>query len=233
MSATAARLGCKVRPAVPSVADGKCASSTSGRSQSDYAFIGEDPDAPDNRLRVRILIWSLPTPVCIPLDAYGNAVLEGLPKPDRLVALEYLAMHLALVVIPEPGSRPYHQATPLDETLYATLSTLRSRKVLGLCVVNWVHRRLKPPRGGKKHSWECSALPSSGGRRIWEIYGNPVACGEVSRSLGSIDSTVDSTTDSTMIQLKLRKSTVQRVIPWGVHWEPMGSSRVRQGFREK
>src|SRR5262252_8630535 len=49
------------------------------------------------------------------------------------------------------GSRPYHQATPLDETLYATLSTLRSREVLGrngyLCVVNWVHRRLKPPRG--------------------------------------------------------------------------------------
>src|SRR6516165_4492976 len=29
-----------------------------------------------------------------------------------------------------------------------------------------VHRRLKPPRGGKKHSWECRALPSSGGRRI-------------------------------------------------------------------
>jgi len=86
---------------VPSVADGKCASSTPGRSQSDYAFIGQDPDAPDNRLRVRILIWSLPTPVCIPLDAYGNAVLEGLPKPDRLVALEYLAMHLALVVIPD------------------------------------------------------------------------------------------------------------------------------------
>ena len=77
----------------------------------------------------------------------------------------------------------------------------------------------------------------------------------LSRSLGSIDSTVDSTTefnndsiqhgrfnndsttdstvDSTMIQLKLRKSTVQRVIPWGVHWESMGSSRVRQGFREK
>src|SRR5262249_23700604 len=25
---------------------------------------------------------------------------------------------------PKPGSRPYHQATPLDETLYATLSTL-------------------------------------------------------------------------------------------------------------
>ena len=28
---------------------------------------------------------------------------------------------------------------------------------------------------GLVHSWECSALPSSGGRRIWEIYGNPVA----------------------------------------------------------
>src|SRR6516225_7180071 len=26
---------------------------------------------------------------------------------------------------------------------------------------------------GLVHSWECSALPSSGGRRIWEIYGNP------------------------------------------------------------
>ena len=35
------------------------------------------------------------------------------------------------------------------------------------------------------------------------------------------------------IQLKLRKSTVQRIIPWRVHWESMGSSRVRQGFREK
>jgi hypothetical protein len=52
--------------------------------------------------------------------------------------------------------------TIMIETLYATLSTLRSREVLGrngyLCVVNWVHRRLKPPRGGRKHSWECSAF---------------------------------------------------------------------------
>src|SRR5215468_7607717 len=32
------------------------------------------------------------------------------------------------------------------------------------CRRSRVHRRLKPPRGGRKHSWECSALPSSGGR---------------------------------------------------------------------
>ena len=32
---------------------------------------------------------------------------------------------------------------------------------------------------------------------------------------------------------RLAVTTVQRVIPWGVHWEFMGSSRVRQGFREK
>src|SRR6516162_403202 len=75
--------------------------------------------------------------------------------------------------LPSSGGRGHscdHQAMPLIETLYATLSTLRSREVLGrngyLCVVNLVHRRLKPPRGGRKHSWECRALPSSGGRRI-------------------------------------------------------------------
>ena len=31
---------------------------------------------------------------------------------------------------------------------------------------------------------------------------------------------------------RLAVTTVQRVIPWGVHWEFMGSSRVRQGFWE-
>jgi hypothetical protein len=37
-----------------------------------------------------------------------------------------LTLSRTLPCCPKPGSRPYHQATPLDETLYATLSTLRS-----------------------------------------------------------------------------------------------------------
>src|SRR5262249_4502227 len=91
----------------------------------------------------------------------------------------------------------------------------------------------------------------------------------LSRSLGSIDSTVGSTTDKAWraswyfvkdyplgefigslwgvhvyairfhCRFHDRQSFAgllvlrQGLSPWGVHWESMGSSRVRQGFREK
>src|SRR6516164_502461 len=35
--------------------------------------------------------------------------------------------------------------------------TLERSDLLG----DWVHRRLKPPRGGRKHSWECGRSDSS------------------------------------------------------------------------
>src|SRR6516162_4479539 len=47
-------------------------------------------------------------------------VIEGGELQDPLHSHPFST----LPCCPKPGSRPYHQATPLVETLYATLSTL-------------------------------------------------------------------------------------------------------------
>src|SRR6516164_2035198 len=58
-----------------------------------------------------------------------------------------------------PARRPHHDIAQSAPHHYIVS--------VYLCVVNWVHRRLKPPRRGRKHSWECSALGD-----IWKSCGS-------------------------------------------------------------
>src|ERR1051325_8177821 len=95
-----------------------------GDETVDYAFMGQDPDAADNRWLREAFEYRIPI-IYFPGIAPGrnakeiddrNPVLERLAKPpvvggirvlahegvvDRFIALKDLAMHLALVVVPD------------------------------------------------------------------------------------------------------------------------------------